>query len=285
MFEVVHRIKTTAIDSLIEAFGGEENLIRMAFKHSYFICPDRVRAESPYFPERARYSKTHYLKKGKGERAVWSGDGKKVTTVTLDDNYYAQQAWKRYTGTPLLRKSAYGVRHIWGHPWDPDAYTAGWNLCYMPFWAGMLTEKQHPVPQLQAAVRQASWNLYFADNLVCRKPNFVKNPQFPLDEMLQGQSILILSGSRKVTPRTEKAQTRLGLEESLEKIKSERHQSWKNLHKAVCSLQGKPHKPFSTKNVESTSKSTIRRILKTANIPCTQENLAKLEQLIKQRLT
>ena len=24
------------------------------------------------------------------------------------------------------------VRHIWGEPWNPDASTAGWNLCYMP---------------------------------------------------------------------------------------------------------------------------------------------------------
>lgn len=274
MVEVVHRIETTAIGSLIEAFGGEENLIRMAFKHSYFVSPERVREKTLYFPERARYSRTHYPGKRKGEEAVWSGNGR---TITLDDNSHAQQAWKRYTGT-ILRKSGYGVRHIWGHPWDPDAYTAGWNLCYMPFWAGMLTEKQHPVPQLQAAVHQASWNLYFADNPVCPPPDFVENPQFPLDEILQGQSIQILSDSSET-------QTRLGLEESLVKIRSERHQSWENLYKGARSLQEKPHEPFGTKNVENSSKSTVRTIIKRSHIPCIQENLAKLEQLIKQRLT
>ena len=59
-----------------------------------------------------------------------------------------------------------------GHPWNPDAFTAGWNLCYMPFWAGMLTEDQHPLPELQLAIKQASWDLYFQDNQVCEPPDF-----------------------------------------------------------------------------------------------------------------
>ena len=36
----------------------------------------------------------------------------------------------------------------------------------MPFWAGMLTEEQHPHPELERAIRQASWDLYFRDNLM-----------------------------------------------------------------------------------------------------------------------
>ena len=70
-------------------------------------------------------------------------------------------AWERYTGRKLSRGSGYGVRHIWGEPWNPYFYTAGWNLCYMPFWAGMLTEAQHPHEKLPDAIQQASWDLYF----------------------------------------------------------------------------------------------------------------------------
>ena len=35
----------------------------------------------------------------------------------------------RYTGRRIERASGYGVPHVWGHPWDPDAFAAGRNLC------------------------------------------------------------------------------------------------------------------------------------------------------------
>ncbi len=63
----------------------------------------------------------------------------------------------------------------------------------MPFWAGMLTEDQHPHPELQKAIRQASWELYFADNSVCQPPDFVENPGVDLDAMLGEQPLLILA--------------------------------------------------------------------------------------------
>ena len=114
--------------------------------------------------------------------------------VRLDGNAKAQQAWRRYSGRPVERGSAYGVRHIWGHPWDPDAFTAGWNLCYMPFWAGMLTEQQHPHAELERAIRQAAWDLYFRHDPVCAPPDYVANPGINLDDLLCGQPLLILLG-------------------------------------------------------------------------------------------
>ena len=95
----------------------------------------------------------------------------------IDDNQHAQMAWERYTGRGLARGTGYSVRHIWGHPWDPDAFTAGWNLCYMPFWAGMLTEGQHPHEELELAVRQASWDLYFRTDRVCEPPTAKAPPK------------------------------------------------------------------------------------------------------------
>ena len=149
-------------------------------------------------------------------------------------------------------------------PWDPEAFTAGWNLCYMPYWAGMLTEEQHPHPQLQEAIRQASWNLYFRDNAVCRKPDFVENPRMDLDSVLDGEPLLILEApSRPTRSRTYRSYTADSGDDAFEHMKRIRratNQSWVNIRKASRLLQGKPCRPFGTKNVENTSKSVVRRI-------------------------
>ena len=119
----------------------------------------------------------------------------------IDDNQHAQMAWERYTGRGLARGTGYSVRHIWGHPWDPDAFTAGWNLCYMPFWVGMLPEGQHPHEELELAVRQASWDLYFRNNRVCEPPDFVEGPGLDLSALMAGQPVLILQKeARAETP-------------------------------------------------------------------------------------
>ena len=224
------RVCTKGIVSPIQALEdyfleGGTSIVRAAFEHSYFVHPDQVRARTPWFPNRARRSQKHYPGHLRGSRSTWAGDGRRVT---LGYNEYAQQAWARYTGHRLERRSGYAVRHIWGHPWDPDAFTAGWNLCYMPFWAGMLTEErphpvrhiwghpwdpdaftagwnlcympfwagmlteeQHPHPELQRAIRQASWILYFCKHPVCSVPDFVRDQGMDLDRLLGEQPLLV----------------------------------------------------------------------------------------------
>ena len=167
--------------------NGGVTILQAAFEHSFFIHPASVRSRTPYFPDRARFSRKVYPGKRKGDRAIWKG-----REVILDDNAYAQQAWQRYSGRIIYRGSGYGVRHIWGNPWNPYAFTAGWNLCYMPFWAGMLTEKQHPHPELQRAVQQASWDLFFRNDPVCAPPDFVEDPGMNLDSVLGDQTLRIL---------------------------------------------------------------------------------------------
>ena len=169
---------------------GGTTIVRAAFQYSFFAHPDAVRRRTPWYPERARISREHYPGRNRGDTAQWRG-----RQVTLGDNAYAQHAWQKYTGRPIERGSGFGVRHIWGNPWDPDAFTAGWNLCYMPFWAGMLTERQHPHPQLEAAVRQAAWNLYFGIDPVCEPPEFVSNPGIDLGNLLGTQPIRVLQSS------------------------------------------------------------------------------------------
>ena len=157
--------------------------------------------QTPLFPERGRRSREHYPGIEKGQTTTWKvGDGREII---LDDNSRAQVAWERYTGHGLARRSGYGVRHIWGNTHNPDAFTAGWNLCYMPFWAGMLTEDQHPHPEIQTAIRQASWDLYFSVNPVCEVPDFVSDPGIDLAVLLDGTPLMVLyQESRDAAPET-----------------------------------------------------------------------------------
>ena len=257
-------VSVSAIESLEKYFReGGTSIVQAAFSHTYFVHPDRVREQTPYYPDRARFSRRFYPGLQKGAYATWSGDGREVR---LDDNQYAQSAWERYTGHGIVRGSGYGLRHIWGNPWDPDAFTAGWNFCYMPFWAGMLTERHHPLPELEEAVRQASWDLYFRDNPVCQPPEFVQNPGVDLASLLGGQSILVLyrtASSAPRRPRSNRSDTSILYESNLEHVRalrSQARQSWVNIRKASRLLQEKPHGAFGTKNVENSAKSCVRKI-------------------------
>ena len=174
-----------ALEQLLQQGGS--TIVRAAFQYSFFAHPDAVRRRTPWYPERARISREHYPGGNRGDMARWQG-----RSVTLGDNAYAQHAWANYSGRPIERRSGFGVRHIWGNPWNPDAFTAGWNLCYMPFWAGMLTEKQHPHPQLEAAIRQAAWNLYFRIDPVCEPLEFVDDPCIDLGYLLGTQPLRVL---------------------------------------------------------------------------------------------
>jgi hypothetical protein len=175
---------------------GGVSLVRAVFENTFFIEPSAVRARTPHFPGFARYSKKHYPGLRKGDWADWQG-----TPVRLDDNARAQIAWQKYAGRRLSRGTGYGLRHIWGHPWDPAAFTAGWNLAYMPHWAGMLTEAQHPHAEIVPALRQASWDLFFRANPVCAPPEFVSNPGINLGELLEGRPLLVLAGEVTTLPR------------------------------------------------------------------------------------
>ena len=197
------RIHTGALISSIQSlsdyfYEGGVSILQATFAHTYFADPGVVRKRTPYFPDRVRYSREFYPGLGKGQRTIWNaGDGRQVI---LDGNSRAQIAWERYTGRKLARGSGYGVRHIWGNTYNPDSFTAGWNLCYMPFWAGMLTEDQHPHSELQQAIRQASWDLFFSRNPVCNPPDVVEDPGMDLASLLDGNLLLVWSRAEGVPP-------------------------------------------------------------------------------------
>ena len=143
------------VESLERYFrSGGTTILQAAFEHSYFVHPDRVRQNTPLYPDRARLSREHYPGLDRGAHAMWQGAGSQARRqregpAGLGPLYRTPDR----TARPATASGMSG-----GHPWDPDAFTAGWNLCYMPFWAGMLTERQHPHPELEKAVRQAAWD-------------------------------------------------------------------------------------------------------------------------------
>ena len=253
---------------------GGVSIIQAAFEHTYFVHPDEVREKTPYYPNHARISREHYPGKEKGANATWPGDGREVR---LDDNQYAQSAWERYTKHRIARRTGYGLRHIWGNPWNPDAFTAGWNFCYMPFWAGLLTEQHHPHPELQMAIRQASWDLYFRDNPVCELSDFVKDPGMDLDDLLDGQPILILH-RESPTPPPKPPATEGATFERMKEIRKQRNQSWKNIRKAARLLQNKDYEPFGTLNVENGAKSDVRKIHSETGL-----SYAQIENMLDER--
>lgn len=273
------------IELLAKALAADgTSIVSAAFRYSFFVDPARVRERCPYYPDRARMSREHYPGGERGHLREWQG-----RSVTLGDNAKAQEAWARYTGQKIARRSGYGVRHIWGHPWNPDAFTAGWNLCYMPFWLGMLTEDQHPYRPLVDAIQQAAFDLFFGDQTVCDPPDFVKSPGINLRELYGDLTINILTA--RTGPQTPSAggAPRAALdhiggegfngtdaERVIKKIRTARNASWSNLLKATAALQNLPHEPFGTSNVANTSKSIVRLMCRETGLSIRQvENLIR----------
>ena len=128
----------------------------------------------------------------------------------------------------------------------------------MPFWAGMLTESQHPYPGLAEAIRQASWDLYFRNSPVCQPPDFVRSPGLGLDSILNGRPVLVLDTESSSTRAASNGSAREvdaneDVLEAVKLIRGQTHQSWINIRKASKSLQGET-------NVENSVKSCVRRI-------------------------
>lgn len=183
------RTLTPAKDILLELFEGSEvALAGFLLRHSYFLSPDRIRqrhektGNAAWFPDCVRGSREHHKGKQKKEHSVWEG-----RTVKVCDNTKARLAFASFSGLLMAgdkegRIRGYHVAHVWERVYDPECFTAGWNLCLMPGFLKLFTEQQDRIPMLHQVIQQAAFDLYFKSNVLgLPTPPYVTDPGLDLN--------------------------------------------------------------------------------------------------------
>jgi hypothetical protein len=177
-----------ARDILLQLFKGDEKeLARFLLQHTYFIEPARIRqryeetGSAAWYPRFVRESKEHHKGKRKKDESVWQG-----RSVTVTDNTKARAAFASFSGLEMAgdverRIRGYHVAHIWERVYDPDCFTAGWNLCLMPGFLKLSTEQQDRIPLVHKVILQAAFNLYFRGDVIgMPTPTYVTDPGLDL---------------------------------------------------------------------------------------------------------
>ena len=145
----------------------EAELASFLLRHTYFLSPDRIRERyhetdsAAWFPDCVRGSREHHKGKQRKELSAWEG-----RTVKVCDNTKARLAFASFSGLLMAgdkegRIRGYHVAHIWERVFDPECFTAGWNLCLMPGFLKLFTEQQDRIALLHQVVQQAAFDLYF----------------------------------------------------------------------------------------------------------------------------
>ena len=147
----------------------------------------------------------------------------------------------------------------------PVGISATW-----PFWAGMPTEDQTPTSELRDAIKQASWISIFETTLfVSLDPDLCRYTRRAA--VVSGISTETPSGTKpRRLPEEPFINDDGGVLMSVRVIRTQTHQSWSNICKATQALQGNDHDPFGTSNVEASSKSCVRRILRETGLTIRQ---------------
>ena len=198
--KVKHRTLTPAKDILLELFScGETELAGFLLRHTYFISPDRIRqrytknGNAAWFPDCVRESKLHHVGKHKKDASAWEGRPVKVC-----DNTKARLAFGKFSDLVMAgdkedRIRGYHVAHIWERVYDPECFTAGWNLCLMPGFLKLFTEQQDRIPLLHQVIQQAAFDLYFKNDAIgLTTPSFVTDPGVELDVMFPAMVVNLL---------------------------------------------------------------------------------------------
>jgi hypothetical protein len=179
---------TPAREILLNLFGGEEKLVAEALlRHTYFIHPRRIRerreqtGSAAWFPNHVRMSNEYHPGARRKGRSSWEG-----REVVVCDNNQARRVFGAFTGLVMSgnqegRIRGYHVAHIWERVYDPDCFTAGWNMCLMPGFLKLFTEQQDRIELLHQVVQQAAFDLYFKDGTIgLPTPVYVSNPGLDL---------------------------------------------------------------------------------------------------------
>ena len=218
--------------------------------HTLPVRP-RQRESSSYYPDRVRFSRTHYPGLGKGSSTRWSGDGREVTfglTTSM------RRAWTPASAYP--RACIGRLAGVWPtgtsggiHGIQVTLFRARvWNFCYM-----MTRSPARSRTNLTAMSRPLK-----AGHLAC---DMIRQ-RFELytESVLAGQPILVLHRNSSIN-LTESGSRRPEVSNSYETdfehvkaIRAQTHQSWTNIRKASRLLQGKDYEAFGTRNVENGAK-------------------------------
>ena len=138
----------------------QDNLLLSVLSVCLFIDPREVKQTQVQYPEFVRESNLHHPGKRKRDKALWQG-----REVTVFDNTKARDAFGRYIGKKMggaNREVPIGweVAHIWGRVFDPDWFTAGWNLVLIPSFFRPLIEEQSQMPILSRSIQGIALKLY-----------------------------------------------------------------------------------------------------------------------------
>jgi len=191
---------TPAKDILLELFeGGEAELAGFLLRHTYFLSPDRIReryqktGSAAWFPDCVRGSRQHHKGKQKKDQSVWEDRAVKVC-----DNTKARLAFASFSGLLMAgdkegRIRGYHVAHIWERVYDPECFTAGWNLCLMPGFLKLFTEQQDRIFLLHQVIQQAAFDLYFKEGILGLPiPPFVTAPGIDLAARFPSMTLNLL---------------------------------------------------------------------------------------------
>ncbi len=194
------RILPPAKDILLELFEKDEGeLARFLLSHTYFISPGRIRdryqktGSAAWFPDCVRGSREHHKGKQRKELSVWEGRAVKVC-----DNTKARLAFASFSGLLMAgdkegRIRGYHVAHIWERVYDPECFTAGWNLCLLPGFLKLFTEQQDRIALLHQVIQQAGFDLYFKEDVLgMPTPPFVTAPGIDLGTRFPSMTLNLL---------------------------------------------------------------------------------------------
>lgn len=153
----------------------DDDVILMMLNSTLFIHPDVVKLKPVMFPDAARESNEFHKGIKRAQKSTWEG-----REINIYDNQKARTAFGQYAKLRMGGKNrnvpkGLHVAHIWERVYDPSFFTAGWNICLMPDFLKIYTEKQSGTDVIAAYLRQAGFDIYFKSEIIDR-PNNLEDP-------------------------------------------------------------------------------------------------------------
>ena len=140
---------------------SDDDVILMLLSSTLFIHPEVVKLNPVMFPDAVRESNEYHSGVKRSNPSTWEGN-----KVNVYDNGKARTAFGQYTKLKMGGKDrnvpkGLHVAHIWERVFDPNFFTAGWNICLIPDFLKIYTEKQAGTEMIAKHLRQAGFDIYF----------------------------------------------------------------------------------------------------------------------------